>query len=99
MAGRLSRPSTPLVAARKTWMAATERGHDGVNVNGETLSVFEGHGPALAKRMPTCYVIAMKMSAKDILARVENWPVEGQDELVEVAREIEARRTGDVLPG
>jgi hypothetical protein len=29
-----------------------------------------------------------------ILRRVEHWPREDQDELAEVAREIEARRTG-----
>jgi hypothetical protein len=31
---------------------------------------------------------------KDILERVPAWPQEDQEELVEVAREIEARRTG-----
>jgi len=29
-----------------------------------------------------------------LLRRVESWPQEDQDELAEVAREIEARRTG-----
>jgi hypothetical protein len=36
----------------------------------------------------------MNQIAKDILRRVESWPQEDQDELVEVAREIEARRSG-----
>jgi hypothetical protein len=36
----------------------------------------------------------MKQHIKEILSRVENWPEEDQAELVEVAREIEARRTG-----
>jgi predicted transcriptional regulator len=36
----------------------------------------------------------MNQAAKDILHRVENWPPEDQEELVEFAREIEARRKG-----
>jgi hypothetical protein len=32
--------------------------------------------------------------AKEILDRVGNWPQEDRDELAEVARAIEARRTG-----
>jgi hypothetical protein len=36
----------------------------------------------------------MKQHIKEILSRVENWPEEDQAELAEVAREIEARRTG-----
>jgi hypothetical protein len=35
--------------------------------------------------------------SKELLRRVETWPQEDQDELVEVAREIEARRTGVYL--
>jgi hypothetical protein len=31
---------------------------------------------------------------KEVLQRVEAWPEEDQEELAEVAREIEARRTG-----
>ena len=31
---------------------------------------------------------------KEVIERVETWPKEDQDELVEYAREIEARRTG-----
>ena len=37
---------------------------------------------------------AMTQGTKEILRRVEHWPQEDQDELAEVAREIEARRTG-----
>ena len=37
---------------------------------------------------------AMTEGTKEILRRVEHWPQEDQDELAEVAREIEARRTG-----
>jgi hypothetical protein len=33
-------------------------------------------------------------TAKDILRRVASWPLEDQEELAEVAREIEARRSG-----
>jgi hypothetical protein len=36
----------------------------------------------------------MSQSTKDVLERVRSWPVEDQEELAEVAREIEARRTG-----
>lgn len=36
----------------------------------------------------------MTQTAKDILRRVEAWPPEDQEELAEMAREIEARRTG-----
>jgi vacuolar-type H+-ATPase subunit H len=36
----------------------------------------------------------MTQDAKEILRRIENWPQEDQEELIEVAREIEARRTG-----
>jgi hypothetical protein len=34
----------------------------------------------------------------DILRRVETWPQEDQNELAELAREIEARRTGVYRP-
>jgi predicted transcriptional regulator len=33
-------------------------------------------------------------ATKRLLEEVESWPVEDQEELVEYAREIEARRTG-----
>jgi cell division protein FtsB len=36
----------------------------------------------------------MSATAKDILQKVERWPEEDQEELAELAREIEARRTG-----
>jgi len=36
----------------------------------------------------------MAQTAKDVLRRVETWPQEDQEELAELAREIEARRTG-----
>ena len=36
----------------------------------------------------------MSQTAKDILRRIETWPEEDQVELAEVARDIEARRTG-----
>ena len=37
---------------------------------------------------------AMSPAVKDILEHVASWPQEDQEELAEVAREIEARRTG-----
>ena len=36
----------------------------------------------------------MNQAAKDILHRVESWPQEDQEELAELAREIEVRRSG-----
>ncbi len=36
----------------------------------------------------------MSPTAKDILERVATWPTKDQEELAEIAREIEARRTG-----
>jgi predicted transcriptional regulator len=35
-----------------------------------------------------------KEQIKSVLESVHSWPVEDQEELVELAREIEARRTG-----
>jgi hypothetical protein len=40
------------------------------------------------------YTCFMNQHTKDILSRVESWPEEDQAELAEIAREIEARRTG-----
>jgi hypothetical protein len=36
----------------------------------------------------------MNAATRDILRKVETWPEEDQEELAELAREIEARRTG-----
>ena len=36
----------------------------------------------------------MSPAAKEILQKVARWPEEDQEELAELAREIEARRTG-----
>jgi hypothetical protein len=36
----------------------------------------------------------MAQSTKDILRRVETWPAEDQQELADIAHEIEARRAG-----
>ena len=36
----------------------------------------------------------MTQGTREILRRVEHWPQEDQDELAEMAREIEARRRG-----
>jgi hypothetical protein len=40
----------------------------------------------------------MSPNAREILSRVEGWPQEDQDELAEVARDIEARRRGLYQP-
>lgn len=41
----------------------------------------------------------MSPAAKDILAKVAGWPEEDQEEPAELAREIEARRTGVYVLG
>jgi predicted transcriptional regulator len=40
----------------------------------------------------------MSPAVKDILERVATWPEKDQEELAEIAREIEARRTGMYEP-
>jgi hypothetical protein len=40
----------------------------------------------------------MSPATRKLLERVESWPEEDQEELVELAREIEARRTGVYTP-
>jgi hypothetical protein len=49
---------------------------------------------AVGGEKPIWYVLRMTQATREILRRIENWPQEDQEELVEVAREIEARRTG-----
>jgi predicted transcriptional regulator len=36
----------------------------------------------------------MSHATKTLLERVQSWPIEDQEELAEVAREIESRRSG-----
>ena len=40
------------------------------------------------------YIVTMSPAVKTILERVASWPADDQEELSEIAREIEARRTG-----
>jgi len=40
----------------------------------------------------------MTKAAKQVLERVSSWPEEDQEELAEIAREIEARRSGMYEP-
>jgi hypothetical protein len=40
------------------------------------------------------YIVVMSPAVKSILERVASWPAEDQEELSELAREIEARRSG-----
>lgn len=53
-------------------------------------------GPVLALTVATnpMYTDSMSPVAKEILQKVAGWPDEDQEELAELAREIEARRTG-----
>jgi hypothetical protein len=44
-------------------------------------------------RLPS-YIVVMSPAVKSILERVASWPAEDQEELTELAREIEARRSG-----
>lgn len=48
----------------------------------------------MAERREILYNSRINQHAKDILQRVETWPEEDQAELVEVARDIEAQRSG-----
>lgn len=41
-----------------------------------------------------CYIDGMSPAIKKLLEQVESWPEEDQEELAELAREIEARRHG-----
>jgi hypothetical protein len=45
-----------------------------------------------------CYAVAMPKNTQELLKRIEALPPEDQDELAEVVREIEARRTGTYEP-
>jgi hypothetical protein len=40
----------------------------------------------------------MAPNVKELLRKVETWPEEDQEELAEVARDIEARRNGEYRP-
>ena len=48
----------------------------------------------LAQELLRAIIEAMNQTTMDILRRVETWPQEDQDELAELARDIEARRSG-----
>jgi hypothetical protein len=48
----------------------------------------------VAAKRAACYIFVMTQTAKDILRRVETWPQEDQEELLEMVRAIEARRSG-----
>lgn len=41
-----------------------------------------------------CYIDGMSPETKILLEQVQTWPEEDQEELAQVAREIESRRTG-----
>jgi hypothetical protein len=45
-----------------------------------------------------CFIGVMNANTKEILRRVDAWPAEDQEELLEVAMEIEARRVGAYQP-
>jgi hypothetical protein len=53
-----------------------------------------GAAPPFANREASCYHRRMKSELRIMLARIERWPEEDQEELVQVALEIEARRHG-----
>ena len=42
------------------------------------------------------YILSMSPKLKEILQQLDSWPEEDQEELADVAREIEARRHGGV---
>ncbi len=43
---------------------------------------------------PVCYIPEMTSKLKDVMTRAESWPEEAQDELAEIAREIETALQG-----
>lgn len=45
-------------------------------------------------QLKTSRLAFMNSATKDFLQKVANWPADDQEELAELAREIEARRTG-----
>lgn len=47
-----------------------------------------------AKERRWCLIRPMNTDAKQVLSRVANWPEDDQDELAQIALEIEARRHG-----
>ena len=42
------------------------------------------------------YILLMSPKLKEILQQIDSWPEEDQEELADVARDIEARRHGGV---
>jgi predicted transcriptional regulator len=48
----------------------------------------------VAGNVQMCYVGDMSPGTKTLLERFESWPEEDQEELADVAREIESRRSG-----
>jgi hypothetical protein len=52
----------------------------------------------MAGKRSLCYIVRMSPTTKKLLERVESWPREDQEELAEVARQIEARRAGVYHP-
>jgi predicted transcriptional regulator len=42
------------------------------------------------------YIFLMSPKLKEILQQIDSWPEEDQEELADVAREIEARRHGGI---
>jgi predicted transcriptional regulator len=42
------------------------------------------------------YILVMSPKLKEILQQIDSWPEEDQEELADVAREIEARRNGGI---
>ena len=50
--------------------------------------------PRLCKGSTSCYTALMNADVKNMLSRVASWPEDDQDELAQIALEIEARRHG-----
>ena len=62
---------------------------------GESRSIeaLQANGVVEFAAMPR-YIASMSPAVKTILELMASWPAEDQEELSELAREIEARRTG-----
>ena len=58
----------------------------------------QGDSYRLCMSTPPRYIEIMNQTTTGVLRRVETWPQEDQDELAELARDIEARRSGVYRP-
>jgi hypothetical protein len=107
--GRLRRPShhcersEAIQNAAKGWIASSQELLAMTNEDprrwrhppggSRSIAAPQANGGVEFPAMPR-YIASMSPAVKTILELMASWPVEDQEELSELAREIEARRTG-----